>query len=192
MVKKLLLVLSLAITGCASNPQEVTKTPSIQKELFDIELLSHEPVKPIPYPEDLEQRIKAATVVRKTYDQNFELYQEVHVGTEETNTNYLPIADRNDELFILVDTETVFKIRDAVVAARDNGKLVEKLDKVQELNIEERNQILRMLRLEYMHSKRMEEFNEYYKDEIKRQETSNRIDSLTWRIIAVLSLAVAI
>ena len=29
-------------------------------------------------------------------------------------------------------------------------------------------------------------------DEIKRQETSNRIDSLTWRIIAVLSLAVAI
>tara|TARA_Y100000031_G_scaffold134921_1_gene157785 strand:+ start:15278 stop:15856 length:579 start_codon:yes stop_codon:yes gene_type:complete len=192
MVKKLLLVLSLAITGCASNPQEVTKTTSIQKELFDIELLSHEPVKPIPYPEDLEQRIKAATVVRKTYDQNFELYQEVHVGTEETNTNYLPIADRNDELFILVDTETVFKIRDAVVAARDNGKLVEKLDKVQELNIEERNQILRMLRLEYMHSKRMEEFNEYYKDEIKRQETSNRIDSLTWRIIAVLSLAVAI
>ena len=192
MVKKLLLVLSLAITGCASNPQEVTKTPSIQKELFDIELLSHEPVKPIPYPEDLEQRIKAATVVRKTYDQNFELYQEVHVGTEETNTNYLPIADRNDELFILVDTETVFKIRDAVVAARDNGKLVEKLDKVPELNIEERNQILRMLRLEYMHSKRMEEFNEYYKDEIKRQETSNRIDSLTWRIIAVLSLAVAI
>ena len=120
------------------------------------------------------------------------MYQEVHVGTEETNTNYLPIADRNDELFILVDTETVFKIRDAVVAARDNGKLVEKLDKVQELNIEERNQILRMLRLEYMHSKRMEEFNEYYKDEIKRQETSNRIDSLTWRIIAVLSLAVAI
>ena len=192
MVKKLLLVLSLAITGCASNPQEVTKTPSIQKELFDIELLSHEPVKPIPYPEDLEQRIKAATVVRKTYDQNFELYQEVHVGTEETNTNYLPIADSNDELFILVDTETVFKIRDAVVAARDNGKLVEKLDKVQELNIEERNQILRMLRLEYMHSKRMEEFNEYYKDEIKRQEVSNRIDSLTWRIIAVLSLAVAI
>lgn len=192
MVKKLLLVLSLAITGCASNPQEVTKTPSIQKELFDIELLSHEPVKPIPYPEDLEQRIKAATVVRKTYDQNFELYQEVHVGTEETNTNYLPIADRNDELFILVDTETVFKIRDAVVAARDNGKLVAKLDKIQELNIEERNQILRMLRLEYMHSKRMEEFNEYYKDEIKRQETSNRIDSLTWRIIAVLSLAVAI
>lgn len=192
MVKKLLLVLSLAITGCASNPQEVTKTPSIQKELFDIELLSHEPVKPIPYPEDLEQRIKAATVVRKTYDQNFELYQEVHVGTEETNTNYLPIADSNDELFILVDTETVFKIRDAVVAARDNGKLVEKLDKIQELNIEERNQILRMLRLEYMHSKRMEEFNEYYKDEIKRQEVSNRIDSLTWRIIAVLSLAVAI
>ena len=192
MVKKLLLVLSLAITGCASNPQEVTKTPSIQKELFDIELLSHEPVKPVPYPEDLEQRIKAATVVRKTYDQNFELYQEVHVGTEETNTNYLPIADRNDELFILVDTETVYKIRDAVVAARDNGKLVEKLDKIQELNIEERNQILRMLRLEYMHSKRMEEFNEYYKDEIKRQEVSNRIDSLTWRIIAVLSLAVAI
>lgn len=192
MVKKLLLVLSLAITGCASNPQEVTKTPSIQKELFDIELLSHEPVKPVPYPEDLEQRIKAATVVRKTYDQNFELYQEVHVGTEETNTNYLPIADRNDELFILVDTETVFKIRDAVVAARDNGKLVAKLDKIQELNIEERNQILRMLRLEYMHSKRMEEFNEYYKDEIKRQEVSNRIDSLTWRIIAVLSLAVAI
>lgn len=192
MVKKLLLVLSLAITGCASNPQEVTKTPSIQKELFDIELLSHEPVKPIPYPEDLEQRIKAATVVRKTYDQNFELYQEVHVGTEETNTNYLPIADSNDELFILVDTETVFKIRDAVVAARDNGKLVAKLDKIQELNIEERNQILRMLRLEYMHSKRMEEFNEYYKDEIKRQEVSNRIDSLTWRIIAVLSLAVAI
>ena len=192
MVKKLLLVLSLAITGCASNPQEVTKTPSIQKELFDIELLSHEPVKPIPYPEDLEQRIKAATVVRKTYDQNFELYQEVHVGTEETNTNYLPIADRNDELFILVDTETVYKIRDAVVAARDNGKLVAKLDKIQELNIEERNQILRMLRLEYMHSKRMEEFNEYYKDEIKRQEVSNRIDSLTWRIIAVLSLAVAI
>lgn len=192
MVKKLLLVLSLAIAGCASNPQEVTKTPSIQKELFDIELLSHEPVKPVPYPEDLEQRIKAATVVRKTYDQNFELYQEVHVGNEETNIDNLPIADRNDELFILVDTETVFKIRDAVVAARDNGKLVEKLDKIQELNIEERNQILRMLRLEYMHSKRMEEFNEYYKDEIKRQETSNRIDSLTWRIIAVLSLAVAI
>ena len=192
MVKNILLVLCVTIAGCAVPTEQRIETPSAYQELSQLETLNHTRTQALEYPVDLEAKLKAASVVRKRFDHNFELYEEVHVGSEDTNTGQLPIADRGDKLYILIDTETVFKIRDAVIAARENGKLVEKLDRIIELSVEERNQVLRMLKLEYAHSRRMQEFNKYYQDEMKRQATENQIDSITWRIIAILSLVVAI
>tara|TARA_B100000214_G_scaffold10058_1_gene7281 strand:- start:64510 stop:65088 length:579 start_codon:yes stop_codon:yes gene_type:complete len=192
MVRNILGVLCITIAGCAVPTEQRIETPSAYQELNQLENLTHTRTEALEYPSDIEAKIKAARVVRKRYDHNFELYEEVHVGSEDTNKGQLPLAERGDELYILLDTETVFKIRDAVISARENGKLVEKLDRILELSVEERNQVLRMLKLEYAHTRRMQEFNKYYQDELKRQATENQIDSITWRIIAVLSLVVAI
>lgn len=184
---------TVTCTGCAglmNQPQQ--QKPQPNQQLLEIEELEHQTTEPLDYPENLENRIKSAVSVKRVQTKNQVSYEPVWVGNVAQNHANLPLAGADDSIYVLVDTETLYMVRSAAIAARENAKLVEKLDSVLELSTDERNQLLRVIKLEQYQMQRMQEFNQYYQSELERQETSHTIDSFTWRIITALALGVAI
>lgn len=182
------------MTGCAM--LDSTEIPNAEIEqvtnVLDLELIEHKDTKPFDYPTDLESRVKNSKTVRVIERDGTVYFEEVFVGKAEDNVSGLPPATESDTLYTLIDTPTLYKIRDVYQAGAENAKLVSQLNNVQELSVEERNQLLRVLRLEAYRAKRIEEFSKYYREELQRQQKVNAVDSFTWRVITALALAVAI
>lgn len=193
-LKHLVGVSILVLSGCAS--LETTDLPDYEPEevtsVLDIELLEHNDTKPLDYPLGLESKVKGSRVVRVKELNGSVYFEEVYMGVEGKNYRNLPTPTDKDTLFTLIDTETLFMIRDVYQAGVENSKLVDRLNSVQEMSVEERNQLLRLMRIEAYRAKRIEEFSKYYQEELQRQQKVNAVESFTWKVITALALAVAI
>lgn len=171
----------MGLTGCQLT-FESTERPELiepEQEILDLEPLEQQEFASFDYPEQVESIIKSAPILSIRNTENGPIYYE-------TST------DGDGEKFMLLSIEEGFLIRDLFVAARENKNLADKLINIHELSVEERNQLLRVLKAEAYRMKRMKAFNEYYRKEVERVENKATVEVWTTRILAALALLVAI
>lgn len=184
MVRYLLLLAVLLTSGC-SVFQGATERPELvepEQEVLDLDFLEPVEYASFAYPDEVQSLVKNAPVLSTQNTEKGTIYYEVGPDS----------VDDGKQRFILLSVEDAFLIRDLYVAARENKKLADELIKINELSVEERNQLLRILKAEAYRIKRMKAFNQYYRDEIKRVETNAAIETWSTRILAALALLVAI
>lgn len=187
MVKLLLSLMSAALlSGCSLTLPSISKPvlnePTSEINITDLEFLEDKPLETFPFPEDIPNLIKGATVVKKVMEGDTVMYVPTDPEAEETN----------EELFVILDVETQFKIKTLYQAARENKKVADQLNNIVSLSVEERNQLLRVLRAEYYRMERLQAFNTYYKEELDAQQMANSIEVWSWKLVAVLGLAVGL
>lgn len=182
MVKHLSLCAVILLGGCALT--DTTNRPDLvepEQEVLDLDLLELPKFASFPYPDTVQSIVKSAPVLRAEKTENGTIYTQVDESTPNSEPRY-----------IVLSTEQAFLIRDLFVAARENKKLADELIRINELSVEERNQLLRILKAEAYRIKRMESFNKYYKEELKRVETQATFEVWATRVLAALALLVAV
>jgi hypothetical protein len=184
MVRLLIIGCALLLSGCqltlnGNNVRPDLTEPPPEIQIQEMEYLDYEPLKSFDFPEEVAEIVQSAEIVTLKMEGDMPVY----VRASEQDS---------DNLYIVLSVQDQFKIRDLYQSARENKALVDKMDRIQRMSVEERNQLLRVLKAESYRMERMKAFNEYYKDEIDRLERSNVIDTFTWKLVAILALAVGL
>ena len=184
MVRYALVVFVLLLSGCSLLP-DASERPELvepEQEVLDLDFLEQGEYASFTYPDEVQSIVKNAPVLSMQNTEKGTIYYEVGPDA----------VDDGSPRYILLSVEDAFLIRDLYVAARENKKLADELIRINELSVDERNQLLRILKAEAYRIQRMKAFNAYYRDEIKRVETNAAIETWSTRILAALALLVAI